>query len=392
MQVQRVFVQRVFVQRVFVQRVFVQRVFVQRVFVQRVFVLTVHKALQALHQGFDGAGQRPARLDDDLMVSWPESSWSSSLTLKQTLLMPPCSTLSWSQPSSQGTREGGRLASSVGGSPASLWSCVGSEAQAAFPVSATLAVHRAVAAVQAHLPALLLLLLVPIQARAAPGGSAHAGHTVLGAIQGVLAPKADAEGPASRGGALGVGDLHEVDVAVGGNKVHAAQRVRAAARLPEGGPRLVPQLQGELGETRGDTSLDLPELKLRHGHDSVALGDELAAVTNKEAVVAREGLQDLWTRETPDVALDAGRADVLVDDAVLQVDVIHRHADQWQLIGEGESAQPVKEIKTPDLGMIPPEDTRNRVPERVWKSQCWAEPRSNTWGSSDVDTSPGTAV
>jgi len=42
-----------------------------------------------------------------------------------------------------------------------------------------------------------------------------------------------------------------------------------------------------------------------------------------------------------DVALNAGRADVLVDDAVLQVDVIYCHADQWQLIGEGESAQPV---------------------------------------------------
>lgn len=70
------------------------------------------------------------------------------------------------------------------------------------------------------------------------------------AIQGVLAPKADAESPASRGSALGVGDLHKVDVAVGGNKVHAAQRVRAPASLPEGGPRLVPQLQGELGEKR----------------------------------------------------------------------------------------------------------------------------------------------
>lgn len=68
------------------------------------------------------------------------------------------------------------------------------------------------------------------------------------AKQRVLAPKADAEGPACRGGALRVGDLHEVDVAVGGNKVHAAQRVRANAGLSEGGPRLVPQLQGKLGE------------------------------------------------------------------------------------------------------------------------------------------------
>lgn len=72
------------------------------------------------------------------------------------------------------------------------------------------------------------------------------------AKQGVLAPKADAESPASRGSALGVGDLHEVDVAVGGNEVHAAQRVRVNAGLPEGGPRLVPQLQGKLGGKEGE--------------------------------------------------------------------------------------------------------------------------------------------
>lgn len=71
------------------------------------------------------------------------------------------------------------------------------------------------------------------------------------AKQGVLAPKADAESPASRGSALGAGDLHEVNVAVGGNKVHAAQWVRANASLPEGGPRLVSQLQGKLGEKGG---------------------------------------------------------------------------------------------------------------------------------------------
>lgn len=41
------------------------------------------------------------------------------------------------------------------------------------------------------------------------------------------------------------------------------------------------------------------------------------------------------------VALDARRAHVLVDNAVLQVHVVHRHADQRQLVGEGESAQPV---------------------------------------------------
>lgn len=72
------------------------------------------------------------------------------------------------------------------------------------------------------------------------------------AEQRVLAPKADAECPASRGSALGVRDLHAVDMAVGGNKVHAAQWMRANASLPEGGPRLVLQLQGKLGEKRGN--------------------------------------------------------------------------------------------------------------------------------------------
>lgn len=66
--------------------------------------------------------------------------------------------------------------------------------------------------------------------------------------QGVLAAKADAESPPSRGSALGVGNLHEVDVAVGGNKVHAAKWVRVNASLLEGGPHLVPQLQGKLNE------------------------------------------------------------------------------------------------------------------------------------------------
>lgn len=66
----------------------------------------------------------------------------------------------------------------------------------------------------------------------------------------VLAAEADAEGPASRGGALGVGDLHEVDVAVGGDKVQAAQRVEAAAGLPERRPHLVPQLLGKLDGTK----------------------------------------------------------------------------------------------------------------------------------------------
>lgn len=43
---------------------------------------------------------------------------------------------------------------------------------------------------------------------------------------------------------------------------------------------------------------DLSELVLRHGNDSVTLGDELTAVANKEAVVARERLQDLCGYKT----------------------------------------------------------------------------------------------
>lgn len=80
--------------------------------------------------------------------------------------------------------------------------------------------------------------------------------------QGVLAPKADAESPASSGSALGVGDLHEVYVAVGGNEVHAAQWVRVSASLPEGGPRLVPQLQGKLGEKEGNIMGSRTQTKL----------------------------------------------------------------------------------------------------------------------------------
>lgn len=68
--------------------------------------------------------------------------------------------------------------------------------------------------------------------------------------QGVLAAEADAEGPAGRGGALGVGHLHEVDVAVGGDKVRAAQRVGATAGLSEGGPDLVSQLLSKLDGKR----------------------------------------------------------------------------------------------------------------------------------------------
>lgn len=43
---------------------------------------------------------------------------------------------------------------------------------------------------------------------------------------------------------------------------------------------------------------DLPELVLGHGHHPLALGDELAAVADKEAVVTGERLQDLKWIET----------------------------------------------------------------------------------------------
>lgn len=51
-----------------------------------------------------------------LIVSCPESSWSSSETLKQTFLMPPCSALSGSL--SSVPREGGDVSSVDGGSQA----------------------------------------------------------------------------------------------------------------------------------------------------------------------------------------------------------------------------------------------------------------------------------
>lgn len=41
------------------------------------------------------------------------------------------------------------------------------------------------------------------------------------------------------------------------------------------------------------------------------------------------------------MALDARSTDIFIDHAVLQMDVIDRHADQRQLVGEGKSAQPV---------------------------------------------------
>lgn len=70
------------------------------------------------------------------------------------------------------------------------------------------------------------------------------------AKQGVLAAEADAERPASRGGAFGVRNLHKVDVTVDGDKIHGTQRVGANAGLSEGRPHLVPQLQRKLEEHR----------------------------------------------------------------------------------------------------------------------------------------------
>lgn len=43
---------------------------------------------------------------------------------------------------------------------------------------------------------------------------------------------------------------------------------------------------------------DMSELELRHGNYSVALGDELAAVMNKEPVITRKCLKDLYRQET----------------------------------------------------------------------------------------------
>lgn len=84
------------------------------------------------------------------------------------------------------------------------------------------------------------------------------------AIKGVLATKADTESPAGGGGAFWIGDLHQVYMAVGRNKVHAAQWVRANASLSEGGPHLISQLLGELGRnnTRKEKDIHLfsPEL------------------------------------------------------------------------------------------------------------------------------------
>lgn len=43
---------------------------------------------------------------------------------------------------------------------------------------------------------------------------------------------------------------------------------------------------------------DMSELVLGHGNYSVALGDELAAVMNKEPVITRKCLKDLYRQET----------------------------------------------------------------------------------------------
>lgn len=125
---------------------------------------------------------------------------------------------------------------------------------------------------------------------------------------------------------------------------------------------------------------DLPKLQLRHRFHSVTLRDQLTAVANKEAIISWERLQDLsrsfvWlTGMTTiltcgneplseaallsylsseaeatsgghhllqDMALDSSSADVFVDDAVLQMDIIYGHADQRQLAGEGRFAQQV---------------------------------------------------
>lgn len=76
------------------------------------------------------------------------------------------------------------------------------------------------------------------------------------AKQGVLAAEADAECSAGRGSTFGVRNLHEVDVAVDGNEVHTAQRVRGDAGLSEGGPHLVPQLKGKLEQNRKEEFVD----------------------------------------------------------------------------------------------------------------------------------------
>ena len=66
------------------------------------------------------------------------------------------------------------------------------------------------------------------------------------AVDGVLASEADAEGPAGGGAVLGAGHLHDVQVAVGGDEVHAAQHVRPAVGLLKRGACFRLQLLSKL--------------------------------------------------------------------------------------------------------------------------------------------------
>lgn len=69
--------------------------------------------------------------------------------------------------------------------------------------------------------------------------------------QRVLPSKADTKGSSSGGNTFGVGNLHQVDVEVGRDKVHAAERVGSDASLPKVGPGHVSKFQGKLGEKYG---------------------------------------------------------------------------------------------------------------------------------------------
>lgn len=77
------------------------------------------------------------------------------------------------------------------------------------------------------LPSPSLTLLAP----------AAASSSLLGGVLPVV--KLHAEGAAQRGGGLGVGYLHDVDVAVRGAEITAVQRGNFGLGLLEGGPRSV---------------------------------------------------------------------------------------------------------------------------------------------------------
>ncbi len=66
------------------------------------------------------------------------------------------------------------------------------------------------------------------------------------AKEGVLASEANAEGSAWWGGVLRAGHLHQVQMTVGGDEVHAAQNMRFSARLLKHGPGLRLQLLHKL--------------------------------------------------------------------------------------------------------------------------------------------------